>query len=119
MVPLRFCVPAACADCNRQRASNVDPYLRQTRLASFVEPILQAWQEEEFRSVSSSFEGFCTMLGLQSVGPYMQTRQAHMVEDWTTVILDSEGKQIQEEMTRKFQVGLLMVFTWRVWLITT
>ncbi|PLB38415.1 karyopherin MSN5 [Aspergillus candidus] len=86
-----------------QRASNVEPYLRQSRLTSFVEPILQAWQEEEFRSVSSSFEGFCTMLGLQSVGPYMQSKQAHMVEDWTSVILDSEGKQIQEEMTRKFQ----------------
>ena len=48
------------------------------------------------------------MLGLQSVGPYMQTRQAHMIEDWTSVTLDSEGKQIQEEMTRKFQVCLLV-----------
>lgn len=111
MVPLKSYVRAACANCGRQRASNVEPYLRQSRLTSFVEPILQAWQEEEFRSVSSSFEGFCTMLGLQSVGPYMQSKQAHMVEDWTSVILDSEGKQIQEEMTRKFQVCLFVGFT--------
>ncbi|KAF9892935.1 hypothetical protein FE257_000527 [Aspergillus nanangensis] len=86
-----------------QRASNVEPYLRQSRLAFFVEPIRQAWQEEHFRQMCSSFEGFCTMLGLQNVGPYMQTRQAHKLVDWASAPLDSEGKRIQEEMTRNFQ----------------
>ncbi|GIJ87516.1 hypothetical protein Asppvi_006424 [Aspergillus pseudoviridinutans] len=86
-----------------QRANNVDPYLRETRLKSFLEPIRQAWQEEQFRSTSSSFEGFCDMLGLQNVGPYMQKKQAQKLEDWSAVLLDNEGKQIQETMTRKFQ----------------
>ncbi|KAB8229169.1 hypothetical protein ETB97_002516 [Aspergillus alliaceus] len=86
-----------------QRANNVDPFLRQSRLASFVEPIRQAWQDEEFRQMSSSFEGFCSMLGLQSVGPFMQAQQAQKLEDWASVPLNNEGKQIQEEMTRKFQ----------------
>ncbi|KAF4209895.1 hypothetical protein CNMCM8980_004867 [Aspergillus fumigatiaffinis] len=86
-----------------QRANNVDPYLRETRLKSFLEPIRQAWQEEEFRSTSSSFEGFCDMLGLQNVGPYMRKNQAQKLEDWSAVPLDNEGKQIQETMTRKFQ----------------
>ncbi|KAF4200969.1 hypothetical protein CNMCM8927_002264 [Aspergillus lentulus] len=86
-----------------QRANNVDPYLRETRLKSFLEPITQAWQEEEFRSTSSSFEGFCDMLGLQNVGPYMRKNQAQKLEDWSAVPLDNEGKQIQETMTRKFQ----------------
>ncbi|KAF7170009.1 hypothetical protein CNMCM6106_004870 [Aspergillus hiratsukae] len=86
-----------------QRANNVDPYLRETRLKSFLEPIKQAWQEAEFRSTSSSFEGFCGMLGLQNVGPYMQKNQAQKLEDWSAVPLDNEGKQIQETMTRKFQ----------------
>lgn len=88
----------------RQRASNVDPYLRESRLASFAQPVREAWQDEQFRHLSSSFEGFCTLLGLQSVGPYMQARQAQKLEDWTEVGLDSDGKQIQEEMTKKFQV---------------
>ncbi|RAK96179.1 karyopherin MSN5 [Aspergillus ibericus CBS 121593] len=86
-----------------QRANNVEPYLRQSRLVSFVEPIKQAWQEDQFRNMSSTFEGFCVMLGLQSVGPYMQARQAPKLADWASVPLDSEGKLIQEEMTRKFQ----------------
>ncbi|KAB8220541.1 armadillo-type protein [Aspergillus novoparasiticus] len=86
-----------------QRANNVEPFLRQSRLVSFIEPIRQAWQDEEFRQMSSSFEGFCSMLGLQSVGPFMQAQQAQKLEDWASVPLDNEGKRIQEEMTRKFQ----------------
>ncbi|KAL2831252.1 armadillo-type protein [Aspergillus pseudoustus] len=86
-----------------QRANNIEPYLRQTRLASFVEPITQAWQDDELRNMCSTFEGFCNLLGLQNVGPYMQSRQAQKLEDWTEAALDPEGKAVQEEMTRKFQ----------------
>lgn len=89
----------------RQRANNIDPNLRQQRLASFLEPIRAAWQEEGFRQMSSSFDGFCSMLGLETVGSYMQKKEAHKYEDWSEVLLDSEGKLVQEEMTRKFQVS--------------
>lgn len=87
-----------------QRASNLDPNLRHSRLAGFLAPIREAWQDEEFRRMSSSFEGFCTMLGLENVGSYMQAKQAHKLEDWSSVALDNEGKLVQEEMTRKFQM---------------
>lgn len=87
-----------------QRANNIDPSLRQSRLTSFLEPIKSAWQDEEFRRMSSSFEGFCSMLGIETVGSYMQAKQAHRLADWPSVALDSEGKLVQEEMTRKFQM---------------
>lgn len=48
------------------------------------------------------------MLGLQNVGPYMQSREAAKLEDWASVALDPEGKVIQEDMTRKFQVGMIV-----------
>lgn len=35
----------------------------------------------------------------------MQARQAQKLENWSAVVLDDEGKAIQEEMTTKFQVG--------------
>lgn len=68
---------------------------------------MEAWQDPEFRRLSSSFEGYCTMLGLGSVGPYMQAKQAHTLGDWSSVPLDPEGKKLQEDMTRKFQVCIL------------
>ena len=73
---------------------------------SFVDPIRQAWQDEGFRQMSSSFEGFCVMLGLQDVGPYMHAQNAISIEDWTSIPLDAQGRQIQEEMTKKFQVRI-------------
>ncbi|KAJ5475488.1 hypothetical protein N7539_007775 [Penicillium diatomitis] len=87
-----------------QRASNLDPNLRHNRLTGFLTPIREAWQDQEFRRMSSTFEGFCVMLGLENVGSYMQTKQAHKIEDWSAVALDNEGKVVQEEMTRKFQM---------------
>ena len=46
------------------------------------------------------------MLGFERVGPYMQSKQAHITEDWSAIPLDEEGKAIQEEMTFKFQVNM-------------
>ncbi|KAL2219423.1 armadillo-type protein [Thermoascus aurantiacus ATCC 26904] len=87
-----------------QRASNVDMYLRESRLRGFIEPIRHSWQNEEFKRLSSSFSGFCDLLGLHRVGPYMQAKQAWKLEDWSAIPLDDEGKRIQEEMTAKFQL---------------
>lgn len=88
----------------RQRAINADPYLRQNRLAAFLQPIRESWQDDQFRQNSSTFPGFCNMLGLENVGPYMQSKEAQKLADWSEVVLDAEGRLVQEEMTRKFQV---------------
>ncbi|KAJ5565967.1 hypothetical protein N7535_007605 [Penicillium sp. DV-2018c] len=87
-----------------QRATIADPYLRQTRLAAFLQPIRDSWQDDHFRQSSSTFAGFCTMLGLENVGPYMQSKEAQKLADWSEVPLDNQGKLIQEEMTKKFQL---------------
>lgn len=88
----------------RQRTTNVDPHVRESRLGSFIEPVRQAWQNEEFKNLASSFSGFCQLLGLEEVGPYMQTREAQKMPDWGAVPLDETGKGIQEQMTKRFQV---------------
>ncbi|CDM31976.1 hypothetical protein DTO013E5_9644 [Penicillium roqueforti] len=87
-----------------QRAINADPYLRQNRLEAFLQPIRESWQDDQFRQSSSTFPGFCNMLGLENVGPYMQSKQAQKLADWSEVALDNEGRLVQEEMTRKFQL---------------
>ncbi|RMJ25119.1 hypothetical protein PHISP_04018 [Aspergillus sp. HF37] len=86
-----------------QRANNVYPSLRESRLISFVDPIRHAWQDEEFTRMCSSFEGFCILLGLQDVGPYLQMKEARNIEDWSSTPLDPQGRRVQEEMTKKFQ----------------
>jgi hypothetical protein len=36
-----------------------------------LDPIKQSWQIEDFKRICSSFDGFCDLLGLRRVGPYM------------------------------------------------
>ncbi|EFE42128.1 hypothetical protein TRV_03128 [Trichophyton verrucosum HKI 0517] len=86
-----------------QRARSVDPYIRQARLNSFVEPIKQAWTNQELKLVLGSFKGFYDVLGLDKVHPYLQKREAQKIEDWTAVPLDAEGIHIQEDLSKKFQ----------------
>ncbi|PGH11682.1 hypothetical protein AJ79_04705 [Helicocarpus griseus UAMH5409] len=86
-----------------QRAPQVDPAIRQSRLRLFIEPIRQSWSNEEFKQISSSFAGFCQMIGLDKIWPYLQHLQAQQIEDWSTIPLDEEGRKIQADMTSKFQ----------------
>ncbi|KAG5290004.1 nuclear import and export protein Msn5 [Histoplasma ohiense] len=86
-----------------QRAPQVDPTLRQSRLRLFIEPIIQSWSSGEFRQISASFGGFCQLLGLDQIWPYLQRVQAQKVEDWSMIPLDEEGRKIQAHMTLKFQ----------------
>ncbi|OKL56700.1 hypothetical protein UA08_08012 [Talaromyces atroroseus] len=86
-----------------QRTKNVDPHIREERLNSFMEPVRNAWQNADFRGMSASFTGFCELLGLEKVGPYMQSKQAANIEEWTSIPLDDLGKDIQEQMTKRFQ----------------
>ncbi|KAM5441833.1 karyopherin [Microsporum ferrugineum] len=86
-----------------QRARNVDPYLRQTRLHSFIDPIKQSWANQELKLMLGSFKGFYEILGLDRVRPYLQKREAQKIDDWTAVPLDTEGIHIQEHLSKKFQ----------------
>jgi exportin-5 len=52
----------------------------------------------------SSFEGFCQLLGVEGVCPYLQARDVQNIDDWSTIVLDDEGKNIQAHITAKFQV---------------
>ncbi|EEH39559.2 hypothetical protein PAAG_08828 [Paracoccidioides lutzii Pb01] len=86
-----------------QRAPQVDSVVRQSRLQLFIEPIRQSWSNVEFKRSSTTFEGFCQILGLDRIWPYLERLQAQNIEDWLAIPLDEEGKKIQAHMTSKFQ----------------
>ncbi|KAI5286025.1 hypothetical protein KEM54_000121 [Ascosphaera aggregata] len=82
----------------RQRSRKVDPSVRLARLQKFRESIQKAWLDPEFVNASASFDGFCEMLGLDKVFPYLQSVGANNIEDWSAVNLSEEGKMIHSEM---------------------
>ncbi|KAI5309281.1 hypothetical protein KEM55_003611 [Ascosphaera atra] len=85
-----------------QRSRTLDPYMRQSRLRSFVDPIKAAWSSPEFVAAIDSFQSFCETLGLDRVFPYLQAVGAEAIQDWAEVSLTEQGKEIQRGMNARF-----------------
>lgn len=96
------------------RATKIDAQARQSRLQEFVKPVADSWQSQAMTDSLSTFSGFCELLGVDHVQNYIQTRRADRLEDWSSVILDEEGKNMQSRMNELFQVRLGLPFDVRV-----
>jgi exportin-5 len=83
------------------RATTIEPEVRMKRLESFISPIKQLWQNPVLDGALSSFDGFCTLLGISKVRDYMVSRRVHEVSDWAAFQLDADGQKIQVELTER------------------
>lgn len=92
-----------------QRATTIDPTLRQQRLRSCIHPISQSWQDPQLTKSLESFEGFCDLAGVGRVQQYLTSRRVHEIEDWSSHPLDEEGKAIQAEISERFKVCIVPV----------
>lgn len=78
---------------------------RQERLENFLLPLMSSWQNPELSSSLSTFDGFCQLLGLGNVQPYINARAFHQVKDWSSCPLDDEGKLLQMLMQNALEVS--------------
>jgi len=83
------------------RASRIDPAVRLTRLAAFIDPVKEQWRNPEVQQSLTSYEGFCQLIGLDKAQRYLAQRQIHQVGDWGEVMLDEEGLALQAEMENR------------------
>ncbi|MCJ1307753.1 hypothetical protein MMC25_001401 [Agyrium rufum] len=81
-----------------QRAESVDEVEREQRLQGFLSSVVTQWQDERFASSLSSFEGFCDLLGMASLQPYLVARNVQTISDWYEQPLDDEGKALQTQL---------------------
>lgn len=98
-----------------QRADNIDPETRDSRLNALIESMLEGWQsgisgqssssssaaafqDSHLDQSLSSFENFCKCLGVGRIGAYLQSKKADRMADWSIIDLDAYGLSIQSEM---------------------
>lgn len=55
----------------------------------------------------NSIDGYCNLLGLNKARDYMIAHRVHEVSDWSTLLLDEEGKAIQIELEERLKVMTL------------
>ena len=81
--------------------------MREARLNSFLDPIIGGWQNNDLSHSLTSFNNFCSLLGLGDVQLYLKRRAANEIQDWTTNMLDEDGKLLQSHMRDRLEVSVL------------
>lgn len=85
-----------------QRAASADTTEQHARLWTFLEPLLQGWQDPSNQSVWADFESYTISQHFNQVGPFLNTLNAAGIEEWTAVSTPNDGLRIQREMSEAF-----------------
>ncbi|KAK0610469.1 armadillo-type protein [Bombardia bombarda] len=83
------------------RAAQIDPAVRLSRLAAFVEPIKNQWKDPSLKGALISYGGFCELIGLDKAQKYLANRRIHGISDWGSAELDAEGLALQSELEQR------------------
>ena len=86
------------------RTRNIDPTLRLQRLNSYILPLTSAWGGAELTNSLSSFNSFCTLLGLDKAQDYMISSRVHEIKDFSAHQLDPHALALQTDLQEKFKV---------------
>ena len=73
-------------------------------MKQMVEPIMDQWQNPGLAEALSSMDSFSRLLGLDGVKGYFLSRNAHNVDDWSSRLLDEEGKALQGQIQAAVEV---------------
>lgn len=86
------------------RATRIDPSVRLSRLAAFIDPVKNQWKDESLQQALGSYDGFCQLLALDKAQKYLAQRRIHEVADWGSADLDAEGLTLQAELEQRQSV---------------
>lgn len=71
------------------------------------------WQSADLGLSLSSFDGFCGLLGVGGIQPYISSRAVHRIQDWSVHPLDDEGKALQMHMQGALEVRSPLMYLGR------
>ena len=77
------------------RAHSIDEVERRQRLQGFLQELSQQWQDEHLSQALASFQGFCELLGMGHLQPYLSDRKVHQISDWAGQPLDNDGEVLR------------------------
>ena len=89
---------------NSHRSATISEELRIQRLMPTVEAIKRSWEDPELKGHLESFRGFCKFLSVNEALKYLHRRGAFEMDDWSSYLLDEEGKAIRDKITERFTV---------------
>lgn len=86
-----------------QRSSFATENERKRRLQEMVDPVVEQWQDHRLQESLTSMASFLSLLDLQNFPAYFRTRNAHNVNDWSSISLDAEGLAMRDAIQKRVE----------------
>ena len=87
----------------------MDQKPREAKLDHFLQPLIAQWHHPGLIESLSSFDGFCKLLGLDSLQQYTSSRAVHQIPDWSLHPLDEEGRMLQSHIQNALEVSRVLI----------
>ncbi|KAF2148856.1 hypothetical protein K461DRAFT_232319 [Myriangium duriaei CBS 260.36] len=81
-----------------QRSMQLNESTRVARLQPLLEPVANAWSSAELTSRLSSFQSFCSLIGLDDLMAYVRNARFSTTQDWSNAKLDDAGVQFRSRI---------------------
>lgn len=86
------------------RCSTLDRESQENRMRQLLTQVKDAWENSEFTSSVSSFQGFCNTLGMAQLPDFLSANNFRGVQDWSDQPLSSDGQAMQAAILERSQV---------------
>ena len=85
-----------------QRAATTNLDQQRARLWSFLQPLLDGWEDSQNQAAWSSYESFARSQRFDAIGDFFSSINAVQIEDWTSLQTDQNGAHLQQQMSEAF-----------------
>lgn len=81
-----------------QRSMQLDENTRLLKLQPLLEPVVQEWTTVKLTMHVTSFEKFCSLIGLDNLVAYVSSAGFNKTVDWSSAKLDDAGAQLRDRI---------------------
>lgn len=86
------------------RSTTLDRESQEERMRQMLTQVKDAWQNNEFANSVSSFQAFCSSLGMAQLPEFLSANNFRGVQDWSEQPLSSDGQAMQAAILEHSQV---------------
>ncbi|CAE7210898.1 hypothetical protein CFE70_009364 [Pyrenophora teres f. teres 0-1] len=85
------------------RCTTLERSVQEERMRQMLNRVKDAWRNDEFTEAISSFQSFCTALGMGQLPEFLSANNFRGVQDWSQQSLPSEGQTLQANILERSQ----------------
>jgi exportin-5 len=85
------------------RCTTLERATQEERMRQMLNSVKDAWRNDEFTNAISSFQSFCSVLGMGQLPEFLSANNFRGVQDWSDQQLPSDGQALQASILERSQ----------------